>query len=200
VQPRPLPPRRIRTDARQDPPLRYERLSDPILVTRARDGDRLALAALCERHAPRVEKLALHLLRDPDDARDAAQESLAKLVVRIRQFRGESQFSTWLHRLVTNTCKDAAQARLARRTEQLVEDDRPAADGDPVAALTSAETRRELGRCLAELPRAQATVLVLKDAFDLGFEEVSGATGLPIGTAKCYAHRGRSRLRERLSA
>ena len=185
---------------RPEPPLVYERLSDPILVTRAKDGDRQALATLCERHAPRVEKLALHLLRDPEEARDAAQESLAKLVVRIRQFRGESQFSTWLHRLVVNTCKDMAQARLARRTEPLAEDERPARDGDPVAALASAEARRELGRCLAELPPAQATVVALKDAFDLPFEEISSATGLPVGTAKCYAHRGRNNLRERLSA
>jgi len=170
------------------------------LVTRAKDGDRKALAALCARHAPRVEKLALHLLRDPEDARDASQESLAKLVVRIRQFRGESQFGTWLHRLVVNTCKDYAQAKLARRTEPLVEDERAAPDGDPVAALVSTETRRELGRCLAELPPAQAKVVALKDAFDLGFAEISVATGLPVGTAKCYAHRGRAALRERLSA
>jgi RNA polymerase sigma-70 factor (ECF subfamily) len=181
-------------------PLVYERLSDPILVTRAKDGDRQALEALCERHAPRVERLAHHMLRDPEDARDAAQESLAKLVVRIRQFRGESQFGTWLHRLVVNTCKDVAQARLAKRTEQLGDDERPASDGDPVAAAVSAETRRELGRCLAELPPAQAKVVALKDAFDLGFAEISDATGLPVGTAKCYAHRGRARLRERLSA
>jgi DNA-directed RNA polymerase specialized sigma24 family protein len=43
-------------------------------------------------------------------------------------------------------------------------------------------------------------VVALKDAFDLGFDEISSATGLPVGTAKCYAHRGRSRLREQLSA
>jgi RNA polymerase sigma-70 factor (ECF subfamily) len=183
-----------------DAPLVYERLSDPILVTRAKAGDKRALAVLCERHAPRVERLALHLLRDPEDARDAAQESLAKLVVRIRQFRGDSQFSTWLHRLVVNTCKDFAQARAARRTELLIADERPARDGDPVDAVTSSETRRELGRCLAELPPAQATVVALKDAFDIGFAEISDATGLPVGTAKCYAHRGRASLRERLSA
>ena len=191
----PIPSRRP-----AEPRLVYERLSDPILVTRAKDGDQQALAALCERHAARVEKLALHLLRDPEEARDAAQESLAKLCVRIRQFRGESQFSTWLHRLVVNTCKDMAQARLARRTEPLAEDERPARDGDPVAALQSAETLRELGRCLAELPPAQATVVALKDAFDLPFAEISTATGLPVGTAKCYAHRARNNLRERLSA
>jgi RNA polymerase sigma-70 factor, ECF subfamily len=197
------PPSPQARPTRRDPldaPLVYERLSDPILVTRAKAGDKRALEALCERHAPRVEKLALHLLRDPEDARDAAQDSLAKLVVRIRQFRGESQFSTWLHRLVVNTCKDFAQARAVRRVEPLIVDERPARDGDPVEALTSSETRRELGRCLAELPPAQATVVALKDAFDVGFAEISDATGLPVGTAKCYAHRGRASLRERLSA
>ena len=200
MQPR-LPQRRpIRTDARPDVPLVYERLSDPILVTRAKAGDQKALEALCERHAPRVERLALHLLRDPEDARDAAQDSLAKLVVRIRQFRGESQFSTWLHRLTVNTCKDFAQSRALRRTEPLFEDERAARDGDPVAELTSSETRRELGRRLAELPPAQATVVALKDAFDVGFAEISEVTGLPVGTAKCYAHRGRASLREQLTA
>jgi RNA polymerase sigma-70 factor (ECF subfamily) len=202
VQPSPRRRRRIRNDLRPEGPLVYERLSDPILVRRARDGDDLALAALCERHAPRIERIALHVLRDPEDARDAAQESLVKLVQRISQFRGQSQFSTWLHRLVVNTCKDVAQARwaVARRTEPLVEDLRVAPDGDPARELAASETRRELGRCLADLPAAQATVVALKDAFDVSFEEISEVTGMPVGTAKCYAHRGRNGLRERLSA
>ena len=93
----------------------YERLSDPILVTRAKDGDPVALATLCERHAPRVERLAAQVLRDPEDARDAAQEALAKLCVKIGQFRGEAAFSTWLHRLTVNACRDVAQRQLARR-------------------------------------------------------------------------------------
>ena len=194
--------RRIARELRPDGPLVYERLSDPILVRRAKDGDRLALAALCERHAERVERIALHVLRDPEDARDAAQESLVKLVQRVGQFRGQSQFATWLHRLVVNTCKDVAQARWAaeRRTEPLAEDVRVARDGDPARALAESEARRELGRCLAELPTAQARVVVLQDAFDVPFDEISAATGLPVGTAKCYAHRGRNGLRQRLSA
>ncbi len=63
-------------------------------MTRAKDGDGGALEALCERHASRVEKLAARVLRDPEDARDADQESLAKLCARIRQFRAEAQFAT----------------------------------------------------------------------------------------------------------
>ncbi|HUK97012.1 MAG TPA: sigma-70 family RNA polymerase sigma factor [Gaiellaceae bacterium] len=187
---------------RPSAPLVYERLSDPILVRRAKDGDKRALDVLCERHAARAERIALHVLGDPEDAADAAQESLVKLVRRLPTYRGESQFTTWFHRLVVNTCKDVAQARWQseRRLEQLVSDDREAPDGDPVRALVAGETRRELGRCLAELPPAQATVVALKDALDLGFEEISSVTGLPVGTAKCYAHRGRNGLRERLSA
>jgi RNA polymerase sigma-70 factor (ECF subfamily) len=123
-------------------------------------------------------------------------------VQRVGQFRGQSQFSTWLHRLTVNTCKDVAQARWTteRRTEPLLEDLREAPDGDPARALQAAETRRELGRCLAELPPAQATVVTMKDAFDVSFDDISAATGLPVGTAKCYAHRGRSALAEQLSA
>jgi len=176
----------------------YARLSDPILVKRAKDGDPLALDALCERHAPRVERLAAHVLRDPEDARDAAQESLAKLCVRIKQFRGESQFSTWLHRLVLNTCRDVANRRRARECAPLDEDMRASTDADPARETDLAELRTELGRCLAELPAAHAKVVVMKDALGLSFEEISAASGMPVGTAKCYAHRARKKLRDEL--
>jgi RNA polymerase sigma-70 factor (ECF subfamily) len=183
---------------RPERPLVYERLSDPILVTRAKAGDQQALAALCERHSARVERLASHLLSDPEDARDAAQESLAKLCVRLRQFRGEAQFSTWLHRLVVNTCRDVAERQRARRCEPLLEDRREAVDGDPARAAALAELRSELGACLADISAEQARVIVLKDALGYSFEEISSASGMPVGTAKCYAHRARNRLRARL--
>src|ERR671925_1518843 len=140
--------RPIRQSFRVEGPLVYARLSDPILVTRAKDGDARALEALCERHAPRVERLAAHLVRDPEDARDASQEALAKLCVRLKQFRGDSQFTTWLHRLVVNTCKDVLERQRARQCEPLLEDRREAVDGDPARAVTLAETRAELGACL----------------------------------------------------
>jgi RNA polymerase sigma-70 factor, ECF subfamily len=167
-------------------------------VKRAKDGDRRALEALCERHAPRVEKLARQLLSDPEDARDAAQESLAKLCLRIKQFRGQSQFSTWLHRLVVNTCRDVAGRRRAQACEPLYEDRRAATDGDPAREADLAELRSELGARLAEISPDQARVVALKDGLDFSFEEIAAATGMPVGTAKCYAHRGRNRLREKL--
>jgi RNA polymerase sigma-70 factor (ECF subfamily) len=192
--------RPIHQSFRPEGPLVYARLSEAILVKRAKDGDRLALEALCERHAPRVEKLARHLLRDPEDARDAAQDALTKLCTRISQFRGESQFATWLHRLTFNACSDVAKRQGARACEPLLEDRRASTDADPAHEADRAELRGELNRFLGEIPPDQARVVVLKDAIGLSFEEISAAAGMPVGTAKCYAHRARSHLREKLSA
>ena len=191
--------RPIQQPFRPEGRLVYARLSDPILVKRAKDGDPRALEALCERHAPHVEKLAVHLLRHPEDARDASQEALAKLCASIKQFRGESQFSTWLHRLTVNACRDVASRQRARACEPLLEDRRAATDADPAREVDRSELRGELSRRLAEIAPDQARVVVLKDALGLSFEEISSASGMPVGTAKCYAHRGRNRLRDKLS-
>jgi RNA polymerase sigma-70 factor, ECF subfamily len=198
VQPSLRKGRQIRQTPRPERPLVYERLSDPILVKRAKDGDKRALDVLCERHAAKVERLAMHVLTDPEDARDAAQESLAKLCVRIGQFRGESQFSTWLHRLVVNTCRDVGARQRVRRWEPLGEDERIAEDADPAREAGLAELRSELNAGLAEISSDQAKVVVLKDALDFSFAEISDAIDMPVGTAKCYAHRGRAGLRTRL--
>jgi RNA polymerase sigma-70 factor (ECF subfamily) len=198
VQPPARKPRHISVDGRRDTPLSYEKLSDPILIRRAKDGDSKALDALCARHAPRVEKLAHHVLDDPEDARDAAQESLAKLCVRLKQFRGDAAFTTWLHRLVVNTCRDVAERQRIRRCEPLPDELRGGRTMDPARSAALAELRAELGASLAEISPAQARVVVLKDAFDFSFAEISAASGMPVGTAKCYAHRGRNGLRSRL--
>jgi RNA polymerase sigma-70 factor (ECF subfamily) len=186
----------IRRPLRRPTPLEYEKLSDPVLVTRAKDGDRDALGALVARHQPKVERLARHMLRDPDDASDAAQEALAKVCVRLAQFNGGSQFSTWLHRLVVNTCLDAAERRKARVHEPLA--DHFQSDADPARDAGNSELRRELCDALAGVSPQQAQVVLLKDALGYSFEEIAEASGMPVGTAKCHAHRGRARLSERL--
>ena len=140
-----------------------------------------------------------HLLRDPEDARDAAQEALAKLCVRLRQFRGESQFSTWLHRLVVNTCRDVAERQRTRTHEPLPEELGADLEHDPDARRAD---RPSCGASCATrstgISPEQAQVIVLKDALGYTFEEIAAAVGMPVGTAKCHAHRGRNRLRERL--
>lgn len=190
--------RQITGALRPDPPLRYDRLSDPILVRRAKHGDKHALEALCVRHQPRVERTARHLLRDPEDAADATQDTLARVCTKLGQFRGEAAFTTWLHRLTINACRDLAQKRTSRPTVPLVEDLRACTDVGPVGRAELAELRAELRDGLATIPSDQARVLVLKDGLGLSFEEISASAGMPVGTAKCYAHRGRAGMRAHL--
>jgi RNA polymerase sigma-70 factor (ECF subfamily) len=93
-----------------------------------------------------------------------------------------------------------ATRQRSRRCEPLVEDRRVGGDdADPARALALSELRSELAGELAAIATDQARVLVLKDALDWSFEEISARSGMPVGTAKCYAHRGRTTLRERLA-
>jgi RNA polymerase sigma-70 factor, ECF subfamily len=177
----------------------YRRLSDVELVRKATSGDGSALEALVERHSPRVNKLAGQLMGDFEDARDAAQESLVKLCTRLRQFRGEAQFSTWLHRLVVNTCRDRMAFQRVRRTEPLVEEERPSDDdSDPsrLAALT--DLRRDVAEALAKLSPKQRAAVVLRDSFGFSYAEIARVARIPVGTAKCYVHRARARLKAHL--
>ena len=120
--------------------------------------------------------------------------------MKIGQFRGESAFTTWLHRLTINACRDHAQRTLSRPTVPLDEDVRACLDNGPARCAELAELRTELREGLATLPRDQARVLVLKDGLGLSFEEISSGSGMPVGTAKCYAHRGRAGMRAQLEA
>jgi RNA polymerase sigma-70 factor, ECF subfamily len=179
--------------------LTYSKLSDPDLVTRARNGDRRALEALVERHSPRVNRLAAQLLEDLEEARDAAQESLVKLCTRLRQFRGDAQFATWLHRLVVNTCRDRMARQRVRRTEPLPTDDTLGADdGDLTRIAVLGDLRHDVAEALSKLSRNQRIAVVLRDSFGLSYEEIARVARMPVGTAKCYVHRARARLRARL--
>jgi RNA polymerase sigma-70 factor, ECF subfamily len=178
--------------------LAYRKLSDLALAAKAKTGDTAALHALVERHSPRVNRLAGQLMSDLEDARDAAQESLVKLCTKIRQFRGDSQFATWLHRLVVNTCLDHARKRV-RSTEPLVSDQRAAGeDSDPTRLVLLSDLRRDLAEGLSRLSADQRAAVVLRDALDLSYEEVARRASIPLGTAKSYVHRGRNRLRSGL--
>ena len=179
--------------------LRYARLSDADLVRRANDGDSRAMETLVERYSARVSKLASQLLADVEDARDAAQESLLKVSTRLRQFRGECQFSTWLHRLVVNTCRDLAERQRLRRSEALPEDDvREDESSDPSRLAVLADLRRDLAQGLSRLTAEQRRVVLLRDALDLSYEEIASRLRIPAGTAKSYVHRARKGLRAKL--
>jgi RNA polymerase sigma-70 factor, ECF subfamily len=194
VQPLDVQPRLYERNGRST--RRYERLSDTELVRRATSGDDRALDVLVARHAPRVNRLASQLLGDLEEARDAAQESLVKLCTRLRQFRGEAQFATWLHRLVVNTCRDRIAFQRVRRTEPLsVEDGAVDEELDPSRLAALADLRHDVAEALARLSPKQRAAVVLRDSFGLSYVEISRVAKIPVGTAKCYVHRARASLR-----
>lgn len=174
----------------------YERLSDTELVRKATSGDGRALDVLVERHTPRVNRLAAQIVGDLEEARDAAQESLVKLCTRLRQFRGEAQFSTWLHRLVVNTCRDRIAFQRVRRTEPLVEEDGPGGDeSDPSRLAALADLRRDMADALARLSPKQRAAVILRDSCGLSYAEIARVSKIPVGTAKCYVHRARASVK-----
>jgi RNA polymerase sigma-70 factor (ECF subfamily) len=197
VQPIEAQPRQYDRSGRVGPI--YERLTDVELVRRATSGDGRALDALVARHSPRVNRLAGQLLGDFEEARDAAQESLVKLCTRLKQFRGEAQFATWLHRLVVNTCRDRMAFQRLRRTEPLVLEEQAASDdSDPSTLAALADLRRDLAEALARLSPKQRAAVVLRDSFGLPYSEVARLARIPVGTAKCYVHRARARIKAHL--
>src|SRR5256714_5745989 len=173
-------------------------LSDVVLAVRAKDGDRQALAVLVERHEPRVRRLAAYLLDDPQDAEDAAQEALAKVLTRIDQFRGEARFATWLYSLVTNTCRDLGERQRRRQHQALETAPEVASTLGPHDLACQREQRAELARELEGLSNDQRHVMVMKDVLALSYEEIADVLEMPVGTVKCHAHRGRARMRRAL--
>lgn len=174
----------------------YAKLTDRELVDKATNGDGRALDALVERYSPRVNRLASHLMGDLEDARDAAQESLVKVCTRLKQFRGEAQFATWLHRLVVNTCRDRMAFQRVRRAEPLeLDEELPSDDLDPSSLAVLTDLRRDLADALSRLSNDQRIAVVLRDSFGLSYKEISRVARMPVGTAKCYVHRARARLR-----
>ena len=174
----------------------YSKLSDSELVDKATNGDRRTLDTLVERYSPRVNRLASQLMGDLEEARDAAQESLVKVCTRLKQFRGEAQFATWLHRLVVNTCRDRMAFQRVRRAEPLELDEHAVSeDPDPSNVAVLTDLRRDLADALSRLSADQRIAVVLRDSFGLSYKEISRVARMPVGTAKCYVHRARARLR-----
>ena len=173
----------------------YSKLTDSELVEKATNGDHRALDALVERYSPRVNRLASQLMGDLEEAKDAAQESLVKVCTRLKQFRGEAQFATWLHRLVVNTCRDRMAFQRVRRAEPLELDEHATDDIDPSNLAVLTDLRRDLADALSRLSNDQRIAVVLRDSFGMSYKEISRVARMPVGTAKCYVHRARARLR-----
>ncbi|MEF2279944.1 sigma-70 family RNA polymerase sigma factor [Deinococcus sp. YIM 134068] len=150
-----------------------------------------AFEALVRRHAPRVHRLASGMV-GPGAADDVVQEVLISMYRNLGGFRGEAQFSTWLHRITLNACHRALAARQAVALEDTPE---PAAPHSPVRAGEQADLRDRLAWAMGQLPPDQREAVSLRELSGLDYAEIAEVMGVEVGTVKSRIHRGRAALR-----
>jgi len=180
--------------------------SDRELVDRARAGDANAFAELVRRYAPRVRRLARHLVRGHADADDVAQEAFVRAHQALPRFDGRSEFFTWLYRIAVNLSLNRARSLNVRRSVAI---DDPSIEG----ALTARDTRgdaasqldeRRLVAALLEeierLPESLRATVTLVCIENVPQEQASEVFGCSVGTIAWRVHEARKRLREALRA
>jgi RNA polymerase sigma-70 factor (ECF subfamily) len=168
----------------------------------AREGDAAAFERLYRLHSRRVFTLCVRMLEDLAEAEDLTQETFLKVFRRIQTFRGESAFSTWLHRITVNVVlmhirkKTVAQTPLEERTEETRAHRLELGGPDPY--LNGTIERLTLHRAIDQLPRGFKTEFVLYDIEGYEHREIADMRGCSTGTSKSQLHKSRLRLRELL--
>src|SRR6266480_3758396 len=170
--------------------------TDAELVARFRRGDRSAFATLVARHERRVYNLAYRMLGRSEDAKDVAQEAFLSCFRHLDRFRGDSAFSTWLHRIAVNACYDA----LRRHRDTTSLDARPVEPGSFPDHADQTTTAIDIQRALSSVPPDFRVVVVMHEIQDMPLEDIASILGVPAGTVKSRLHRGRVALGRALSA
>src|SRR5882762_5921012 len=171
----------------------------------AQAGDAAAFEFLYQLHGRRVYALCLRMVNNPADAEDLTQEAFLQLFRKIGTFRGESAFSTWLHRMTVNVVlmrlrkKSLPAASLEETTEPDEETGGPRKDiGAPDLGLSGAVDRVNLGRAIGQLPPGYRAVFVLHDVQGYEHNEIADIMDCSVGNSKSQLHKARTRLRELL--
>jgi RNA polymerase sigma-70 factor, ECF subfamily len=167
-------------------------VADEALARRAADGNDDAFAELVRRHERRVYSIALRMTGREEDARDAAQDAFVSAYRKLASFRGDSAFTTWLHRVTVNATYDLLRKR-SRAPEPVADVPEPVTStvDDPAARVAQA---LDVQGALGLVPEEYRAVLVLRDMEDLPIDEVAAILGLPVGTVKSRCHRARVAL------
>jgi RNA polymerase sigma-70 factor (ECF subfamily) len=180
-------------------------LSEAEAIRLAQQGNANAFEQLYRLHGRRVYALCLRMVGNPADAEDLAQEAFLQLFRKIGTFRGESAFSTWLHRMTVNVVlmrlrkKSLPAVSLEETTEPDEESGGPRKDvGAPDLLLTGSIDRVNLQRCMEQLPPGYRTVFVLHDVQGYEHNEIADIMGCSIGNSKSQLHKARMRIRELL--
>src|SRR5580704_9741372 len=204
--------RRIRTiSGAATGQLARQRPAQPVALTEseairlAQAGNAAAFEFLYQLHGRRVYALCLRMVGNPADAEDLMQEAFLQLFRKIGTFRGESAFSTWLHRMTVNVVlmrlrkKSLPTDSLEETIDPDAENSAPKRDvGAPDLRLSGAVDRVNLERSIEKLPPGYRTVFVLHDVQGYEHNEIADIMGCSVGNSKSQLHKARTRLRELL--
>lgn len=182
---------------------------DEALVQQYLRGDQKAFQSLVERHTPAVYNLAYRSTNSRDDAADITQETFRRVVEALPSSRLDLPFKPWLLRIALNLCRDWAKRRqpvafASLGADRDAGDDDDIADGLPDLAplpadiLEADETRQALERALQGLSDGYRTVITLRYAEDLSYQEIAATLNLPLNTVRTHLARAKKALHDRL--
>jgi RNA polymerase sigma-70 factor (ECF subfamily) len=179
-------------------------LTEAEAIRQAKDGDAAAFEYLYKAHCRRVYNVCLRMIKNPADAEDLTQQAFLQLFRKIGTFRGESGFSTWLHRVTVNIV--LMHLRRKKPTEILAEDlERHSSDGEGPRELGSGDAsmlgaidRLNLTRAIRKLPFGYKRLFLLYDVIGYEHREIAGLLGCSTGCSKSQLHKARKRLRRLL--
>jgi RNA polymerase sigma-70 factor (ECF subfamily) len=169
----------LQTDGEEAVPCREDERE---AIAACRRGEPGAFDALLERYQRDVYRLCYRYVGNHEDASDMTQEAFLKAWRGLSSFRGDSAFSTWLHRIAVNTCLNFRSARkpLGDEPSEALPDRRPGA----AESLLQAERERQVLEAIRRLPEKQRATLILKVYQDLSHDEVARILGSTVGTVK----------------
>lgn len=175
-------------------------------LTRAQAGDHQAFAQLYSLHKRRIYSLCLRMVGNIAEAEDLTQEAFLQLHRKISTFRGDSAFSTWLHRLAINVVlmqlrkKGLSLISLDEAMEPVPEEGPGRSFGAPDLALSGTIDRLALERAVADLPAGYRLIFILHDVEGYEHNEIAAMLECSIGNSKSQLHKARLRLRDALRA
>jgi RNA polymerase sigma-70 factor (ECF subfamily) len=171
------------------------------VVAAAKAGDQEAFAQLVRATQADTYTLAYRLTGNEEDARDVVQEAYIRAYKGLRRFRGDAQFSTWLHRITANCAITALGNRTKHRHDEL-DDDSPLTDErphhDPQLRAEASLEQDRVSAAVATLPPRLRAVVVLRDIYDMPHQDIATELGISEAAAKVRLHRARKKLREQL--
>jgi len=169
-----------------------------LILQRCREGDELAWEALVREYQGRIYAVAYHLLGNPEDARDTAQEIFIRIYRNLHVCRDAQWFVPWAIRIARNVCIDQLRRRKARPPAQDLDAeemrDLPVREPDPEQSWLEASNRRLVRKALLGLTALNREIIVLRDIQALPLEEIARMLNVPLGTVKSRCNRARIEL------